>query len=86
MAMSYQDTQLRKKVLSFRGLSMEPFEVSIAQQAISSSALLTLAIRRTLAKSSRPLTLDGLVVSLVGPFIDPVNVGNLLEVSSSLKD
>ena len=45
---------------------MEPFEVSGALQAISSSALLTLATRRTLPRCSRPSL-------LVGPFMGPVN-------------
>ena len=53
MAMSHWDSRLEKGVLSSRGLSTEPFEVSVALHAMSNSALLTLAIRRILARSSR---------------------------------
>ena len=53
--MSHQDMWLEKRALSFGGLSMVPFEVSVALQAMSSSELLTLATKKTLARSSRLL-------------------------------
>jgi hypothetical protein len=55
MAMSHKEMWLEKGALSFRALLIEHFEASVAPQAMSSSALLSQAIRKNMARSSRLL-------------------------------